>query len=60
MSVRHKWQKHDGWDQCIECGLIREKHFGMPWMYYYDHSFGGEETTFIKAPECKDNANANR
>ncbi len=50
--MSHKWQKNKGWDQCVNCGLIREKQFGMPWMYFEDHSLGGEEKSFIKTPNC--------
>jgi len=49
--MRHKWAKGGkGWWYCERCGLTREKHFGMPYIYYFDSI--RESREYIKAPPC--------
>jgi len=44
---KHKWEKGGkGWYKCLNCGLIKEKHFGLPWLYY------NGSCEYIKAPPC--------
>jgi hypothetical protein len=46
---RHKWRKGGkGWWECINCGITKEKHFGMPPIYFMDKIRDG----VYKAPPC--------
>ena len=52
-NKRHKWrQGGKGWYECVNCGLIKEKHFGFPWTYYYE-TLTGQTKYMDKAPPCK-------
>ena len=49
MAKRHRWKlEGKGWWECVDCGMVKEKHFGFPFLYYGDSSQEGK----IKAPEC--------
>lgn len=51
--MRHKWnrklEKKAKWSQCLRCGLIKEVHFPIGQIYYYQTPF----QEFLKAPPCK-------
>ena len=50
--MRHKWKLGGkGWGECTKCGLIREKHYGMPYIYYMDTIYKTKEY-LGKAPQC--------
>ena len=48
----HKWKiGGKGWWNCTKCGLIREKHYGMPYVYYMD-MLTECKAYYDKAPDC--------
>ena len=50
--MKHKWKSGGkGWWNCINCGLIREKHYGMPYIYYMEMLV--ETKIYDKVPDCK-------